>query len=215
MSINFKDKDRIEFQDLIEDICNRICTNCSNVDNYNPGANDLRYNIEVNLASGVTAKSTNSKFKSVTRSIIELQLTQFLTKRGLIQSSKQHTVISARGLLNYYNNVIIFLNARLKRYQSVVNQNKTVLIYDDSNVSYSQVQINDSIGSINQSLMNKTYEQMLQEFNSVKISHTNKLTLSFASSCSSSSSSCSSCSCSSSSSSCSSSSSSFIVYMLI
>jgi len=98
----------------------------------------------------LTGKVDNDKLKQVSSSTVKSQLNSFLVARGLDNKndplkSGSKLVMTAKGILNFYNNVAVFIKARVHTYKSSVNGTTTLTIYDDSTtVSYSTADIGDT-----------------------------------------------------------------------
>lgn len=220
-------KEQIAYwSDLIADAYNTVKNLCQNIDTYPSNvADDLKQNNSTyTLASGsgvtLTGKVNNAKLKQVSSSTVKTQLNDFLASRGLDNKNNPYQsggklVMTAKAIINFYNNVAIFIRARIHVYQSSIDGTK-IYIYDDGNVTYESPNISDAVPqtfNITHGEATSAYSRFIDTYNRMT-SNQNTAIISYSSSSSSSSSSCSS-SCSSSSSCSCSSSSSYIVYMMI
>ena len=152
---------------------------------------------------------------STTADSVAYQLRIFLQQRGVL--SKAKSVMTTKSILNYFSQLSIFINYKVKTLTTYDNKSKYVL-YDYYSNNVPTEEFNDDQNSITIEDETKYIDNLLSCIADKTNINSNSLIVRYVSSSSSSSSSCScssSSSCSCSSSSCSSSSSSFIVYMLI
>ena len=152
---------------------------------------------------------------STTSISVAYQLRIFLQQRGVL--SKAKSVMTTKSILNYFSQLSIFINYKVKTLTTYDNSSKYVL-YDYYSNNVPTEEFSDDQNNITIEDETKYIDNLLSCIADKTNINSNSLIVRYVSSSSSSSSSCScssSSSCSCSSSSCSSSSSSFIVYMLI
>lgn len=220
-------KEQIAYwSDLVADAYNTVKNLCQNIDTYPSNVvddlkqNNSTYTLASESGVALTGKVNNAKLKQVSSSTVRTQLNDFLASRGLDNKNNPYQsgsklVMTAKAIINFYNNVAIFIRARIHVYQSSIDGSK-IYIYDDSDITYESPNISDSVPqtfNITHREATSAYSRFIDTYNRMT-SNQNTAIISYSSSSSSSSSSCSS-SCSSSSSCSCSSSSSYIVYMLI
>lgn len=156
---------------------------------------------------GVDDKSTPS---SISRSVVESELRDFLAKRGILQNDDE--VVSAKTLLNFSGNFSSFVAIHIRTFTRRLS-NLTCYLSSTDTTSYpislgrnqlgsTPVTQENSVTNLNEIMRNVNVQNRIEN-----------LSLTFTFACSSSSSSCSSSSSSSSSSSCCTSV--FIAYMKI
>ena len=132
--------DIITYSDLTDFVVERITTRCKNVDGYSADvANELRpgyaYTI-ANNAARVTITVQNSAYlNTVTSATVRSQLESFMASRGI--ASKAKTPVTLKGMINFYNNVAVFIGQRFVVVGSNAT-NSTSLFYYSGNAPVSQ-----------------------------------------------------------------------------
>ena len=224
------------YGELVQDALNRICSIAQNIDTFRDVPNEFRngyswtmqHNFNTNVSwdgkgpqvgpSGTSAHMSwtlnNGLCVVVPRATVEQQFNEFMTQRGIAQ--KSNTLMSFKGILNFYANLSAFCCDRL--FSLTGHRNTAEVIFYDQSASGSDgfppVSTNDSNTETTLDDLNVFANELIENLNRpsrvLNAIYTTNLTC-----CSSSSSSCSSSCSSSSSSSCSSSSSSsfFIAFM--
>lgn len=225
------------YGELVQDALNRICNIAQNIDSFRNVPEEFqngysriihRHNFNTTVSwdgNGTEVKpvGTSASMKwtlnnhlcaVVPRATVEQQFNEFMTQRGIVQ--KSNTLMSFKGILNFYANLSAFCCGRL--FSLTGQRNSAEVIFYDSTASGSDsfppVSTNDSNIETTLDDLNVFASELIENLNRpsrvVNAIYTTNLSC-----CSSSSSSCSSSCSSSSSSSCSSSSSSsfFIAFM--
>lgn len=218
----------IVYEDLVNEIINKIKSICVNINSYSSSVRDNFKNGKTftiasksYTASGsrtahtktVTAKVQDDMCAVVPESKIREQFEQFLIDRGIaVTNKKGKEVISMKSMMNFYANVATFITSRIVFMTNVFKPENDdapqtkLRFYNQGNVSYNTVSIGTDI-DFTKANMESFAQDLMKAITKTTHAHAVKTTLSFTS-CSSSSSSSSSSSCSSS---CSSSSSSFFI----
>lgn len=199
----------LTYDDLISTALTKIKSLCKNIGSYAPEVHDsvkgtvgytksdsknlavYTYKLDANTDGVVGVVSENT---------VNTQFNNFLSYSGI--SNKSGKPITARGIINFYNNLSSFCATRLVAVSSQLASN-TVIFYNaipaDNISSYTNVAVNsDSIDYIGAEDITALLNSLNNTLNNVTKTHVVKYNTSIA--CSSSSSSSSSCSCSSSSS---------------
>ena len=225
----------IYYNDVIDNAASQIKNICENIDSYKNVPADLKngelYEVvhhsdhatnefKSNKATTdvtLSCITQDSRLKIVASSVVNEQLESFFSARGINKNQKTGKVITAKGIINFYNNLAIFIYHKVKCLRSSID-NSYLFFYQDEAI-IEEPGISDTSPqtyNLSYSEMNQGYDQLIKAFNKVNTTPQNVIvnysssSSSSSSSCScSSSSSCSSCSC------CSCSSSTYIVYMLI
>lgn len=215
------------YSDLMDYAVNYIKTTCNNIDSLKNIPGDVRNGYSSVIATSTKQRATetvtdSTAFTVVSSTTVRNELTKYLQTYGVY--SKAGTVMSAKGILNFFNYVASFLSGHLMLLTNNLTSGK-VCLYKTGSVTIPSVsKMSEDVyaytdktnfGKVKFTTSNNT-ENVTSIMNAINhttnVKSTNVL-LNFASSSSSSSS--SSCSSSSCSSSCCSSSSSYIVYMMI
>lgn len=221
---------------LVQDALNRICNIAQNIDSFRNvpeefqnGYSKTEYHSFTTSVSWdgkgtqVNPTSTSASMKwtlnnnfcvVVPRATVEQQFNEFMTQRGIAQ--KSNTLMSFKGILNFYANLSAFCCGRL--FSLTGQRNSAEVIFYDASAQggdgFPPVSTNDSNIETTLDDLNVFASELVENLNRpsrvLNAIYTTNLSC-----CSSSSSSCSSSCSSSSSSSCSSSSSSsfFIAFM--
>lgn len=202
---------KIEYADLISQVTSKITSICQNVDSFRNVPAQMKHGAENYRGTGgnnqlftVTVDDNFMKESNVVpSSTVSSQLTSFLNSRGINTSYKNDKVITARDLLNFYQNIAIFIDTKIVQVKSTFT-NTGVIFYDKDATPPSAANIgtdtpNNKISTANINTLLDGLQTSLSNISRMHIVN-QKWTVN--------------CSCSSSSSSsCSSSSSLFIAYM--
>ena len=193
----------ITYADLVNSVVNKIASYCQNVDGYSsevpaelkPGHS---YSLQwTNVANATFTLQNSAYLNTVSKATILSQLNSFLASRGL--SNKAGTIVTIKGMMNFYANIAVFLGCRIVTISS--NQtSKTCLFYYSGSITYPSV-LNSGITTpgVSANDAKSNLDSLMTSISASSRIFTTKYSIGINSCCSCSSSSCSSSSCSSSS----------------
>lgn len=201
----------ITYADLVNSVVNKIASYCQNVDGYSSSVpSELKpgysYRLQwTNYANATFTVQSSEYLNTVSKSTIISQLNSFLASRGL--SNKAGTIVTIKGMMNFYANVAVFLGCRIV----TISSNKTTttcLFYYSGSVTYPSV-TNSGVTTVGVTASDaqSNLDSLITSISASSRIYTTKYSIGINSCCSCSSSSCSSSSCSSSSF--------FIAFMLV
>ena len=200
---------KITYNDLVSQVISKIENVCQNVGSFRGVPAAMQYghvNYNATGGNGQNFKITvddSMVQNTVSLSDVQSQLTSFLNTRGISTSAVGNKVITTRDMLNFYQNVAIFVSAKIVQIRGMFSD-KVLLFYDKSATPDTAQNIGTNSPGTTITSANLTGLLQKLETNLANISRTHMLKQSWSVTCSCSS---------SSSSSCSSSSSLFIAYM--
>ena len=200
---------KITYNDLMSKVISKIESVCQNVGSFRGVPAEMQQghvNYNATGGNGQNFKITvNDSIVSSTVSLsdVQSQLTSFLNTRGISTASVGNKVITTRDMLNFYQNVAIFVSAKIVQVRGMFSE-KVLLFYDKSASLDTAANIGTNNPGTQITSSNLTTLLQKLETNLANITRTHMLKQSWSVTCSCSS---------SSSSSCSSSSSLFIAYM--
>ena len=140
---------KITYHDLISQVISKIESVCQNVGSFRgvpsamqhgatnysaSGGNGQKFYVKVNDAlmnpnNAVPLGDATSPANGTVRK----QLRDFLTERGI--DVKNNKVITARDLLNFYQNIAIFLDVKIVQVRSLFSDSCLIFYYKDGNLS--------------------------------------------------------------------------------
>ena len=122
--------EQIVYDDLIKEVTNKIKSVCKNINTLNVPDSIKNGTVNVDLKNGnfefKATVSDSLTTSAVPQSTVENQLTSFLSGRG-IQTRKKET-ITTRDILNFYQNVAIFMSIKLVQATSQYNSGDPVML---------------------------------------------------------------------------------------
>ena len=141
--------ENITYKQMSDTVSSWIKSNCSNISNYasinsccKPGYSYSVYTNEFRMVENATASITSS-LKQINSSVVDSQLSQFLSSIGI---SNINAIVPENNFYTLINDLVAFCTSKLKFIVSQSNNNTNsavkYLVYDDSQAVQSNYVVN-------------------------------------------------------------------------
>ena len=133
----------IKFQDLLDFATDKIKGIAKNIDKFASDVpaqykNGQTFTLLSSTPHSLVAKVVDSSLVVVPLTTVQNELKTFLTDRGLY--AKTDTVMSFKNIVNFFNNLSVFMTSKLWYIYSPHTGNRNIIFYNPNKVTYDDIE---------------------------------------------------------------------------